>query len=151
MKKTTRTMTNVMIRRYSELIRLPSFNERFEYLKVPGIISAETFGPYRYLYQDFLKGQEWRNLRHQIITRDLGCDLGVPGYDIHGLILIHHLNPIEKEDIINKTEYLLNPEYLISCSKRTHNAIHYGVPGEEVYSHMNERTPGDTCLWKRRT
>ena len=144
-------MTNTTIRTYSELITFGTFDERFEYLKVPGIVSEETFGPYRYLYQDFLTSKEWLNLRHHIITRDMGCDLGVEGYDIYGLIVIHHLNPIDKEDILNRTEFLMNPEYLISCSKRTHNAIHYGIVGERVYSHMEERTPNDTCPWKRRT
>ena len=145
MRKTT------TIRTYSELIRFKTFNERFDYLKVPGVVSEETFGPYRYLYEDFLVSKEWKNIRHHVITRDMGCDLGVEGYDIYGKILIHHLNPIEKEDIINHTDFLLNPEYLISCSKRTHDYIHYGVPGENVYSRIEERTPYDTCPWKRRS
>lgn len=140
----------MIIRTYSELITFKTFDERFEYLKVPGIISEETFGPYRYLYQDFLHSWDWRKIRHRVITRDHACDLGVEGYEMTGHILIHHLNPITKEDILNGSPFLTDPEYLISTCKRTHNMIHYGCEGDKVYSHMTERSPDDTCPWKRR-
>ena len=138
-------MTN--IRTYSELITLPTFEDRYMYLKLDGKIGEETFGFDRYLNQTFYKSKEWLNLRDYIIVRDNGCDLGLDGYEIHGRILIHHMNPITKEDIIQRSDFLLNPEYLISTVKTTHDAIHYGneIPLMEV---PVVRTKNDTCPWR---
>lgn len=136
------------IRTYSELITLPTFEERFRYLKLNGTVGGKTFGHERYLNQKFYTSQEWRSLRRQIIIRDNGCDLGVEGLDIRGPIFIHHINPILAEDIIHCSEYLMNPEYLICVSKQTHNAIHYGDINLSNTTFV-ERTKNDTCPWKR--
>ena len=137
-----------MIRNYSELITLRTFKERFEYLKLDGIVGEETFGFDRYMNQIFYKSNEWASVRREIIIRDNGCDLGVDGYEIHGKILIHHMNPINLSDIIHKTDELLNPDYLITTVLSTHNAIHYGdaslLPALPI-----ERRANDTCPWKR--
>ena len=114
------------IRRYSELIQIPTFEERFEYLRLDGQVGVDTFGSDRYLNQIFYKSPEWKKIRDEIIIRDQCCDLAMPGYDIYGPVLIHHLNPITKEDILSRTDLLLNPEYLVCTIQRTHNAIHYG-------------------------
>ena len=136
-----------MIKTYKELITYPSFEERFHYLKIGGIIGEETFGFDRYLNQSFYKSKEWRSVRDRVIARDLGCDLGINGREIFGKILIHHINPITAKDIANKTDLLLDPNYLICCSKRTHDAIHYGDESI-LFTGFVERKPGDTCLWK---
>lgn len=115
-----------MIKTYTELTRLPTFQERFEYLKLDGSVGIETFGFDRYLNQFFYNSKEWKRLRNEIIVRDKGCDLACDGYEIQGNIIIHHMNPITPEDIINRNDDLLNPEYLISTVLNTHNAIHYG-------------------------
>lgn len=137
-----------MIRNYSELIALRTFKERFEYLKLDGIVGEETFGFDRYMNQIFYKSKEWASVRREVIIRDNGCDLGVDGYEIHGKILIHHMNPINLSDIVHKTDELLNPDYLITTVLSTHNAIHYGdaslLPALPV-----ERRANDTCPWKR--
>ena len=137
-----------MIRNYSELITLRTFKERFEYLKLDGIVGEETFGFDRYMNQIFYKSKEWASVRREVIIRDNGCDLGVDGYEIHGKILIHHMNPINLSDIIHKTDELLNPDYLITTVLSTHNAIHYGdaslLPALPI-----ERRANDTCPWKR--
>lgn len=137
-----------MIRNYSELITLRTFKERFEYLKLDGIVGEETFGFDRYMNQIFYKSNEWASVRREVIIRDNGCDLGVDGYEIHGKILIHHMNPINLSDIIHKTDELLNPDYLITTVLSTHNAIHYGdaslLPALPI-----ERRANDTCPWKR--
>lgn len=138
-------MTN--IRTYSELITLPTFEDRYLYLKLDGKIGEETFGFDRYLNQIFYKSKEWLNLRDHIIVRDNGCDLGLDGYEIHGRILIHHMNPITKEDIIQRSEFLLNPEYLISTVKTTHDAIHYGNENPLMEVPV-VRTKNDTCPWR---
>lgn len=138
----------MIIRTYSELIKIPTFEERFEYLKLTGIVSQPTFGSERYLNQMFYTSEEWRRLRREIILRDNGCDLGVDGFDIHSKIIIHHMNPISEEDILQHSEYLMNPEYLISTSLRTHNAIHYGDIQQVTYQPI-ERRPNDTCPWRR--
>ena len=138
-------MTN--IRTYSELITLPTFEDRYLYLKLDGKIGEETFGFDRYLNQIFYKSKEWLNLRDHIIVRDNGCDLGLDGYKIHGRILIHHMNPITKEDIIQRSEFLLNPEYLISTVKTTHDAIHYGNENPLMEVPV-VRTKNDTCPWR---
>ena len=137
-----------MIRTYSELIQLPTFEERFEYLRLDGAVGAETFGLDRYLNQLFYKSKEWLSVRDEVITRDNGCDLGVEGYEIHGRILIHHMNPISVEDILQHSDYLLNPEYLISTIHNTHNAIHYGDKSLLVTGPI-ERSENDTCPWRR--
>lgn len=137
-----------MIRTYSELIKLKTFKDRFEYLKLDGIVGEETFGFDRYMNQIFYKSREWTSVRRAVIIRDNGCDLGVEGYEIHGKILIHHMNPINLSDIVHKTDELLNPDYLITTVLSTHNAIHYGdaslLPALPI-----ERRANDTCPWKR--
>ena len=136
-------------RTYSELIQIPTFLERFRYLKLGGRVGEETFGYDRYLNQGFYHSSEWRQIRDYLITRDLGRDLGVDGYDIHGKIYIHHMNPIIVKDIIHASDYLTDPEYLICTTQNTHNAIHYGDESLLV-SEPVERTPFDTCPWKNR-
>lgn len=136
------------IRSYSELIRFPTFEERFEYLKLGGRVGEDTFGFDRYLNQIFYRSQEWKRIRDQVIVRDNGCDLAAEGYDICGRILIHHMNPISLRDIEERSDILLNPEYLISTTHNTHNAIHYGDNNLLVTGPI-ERTPFDTCPWKR--
>lgn len=136
------------IKRYSELIKLKTFKERFEYLRLNGNVCEDTFGYNRYLNQIFYKSPEWLRIRNYVITRDNGCDLGIPEREIRGTrILIHHMNPITEKDILNRSEYLLNPEYLITTIKVTHDAIHYGTE-ELLYSDPIVRRKNDTCLWK---
>lgn len=135
------------IRRYSELMRIPTFEERFEYLRLDGQVGADTFGSDRYLNQIFYKSPEWKKIRDEIIIRDQCCDLAMPGYDIHGPVLIHHLNPITKADILSRTDLLLNPEYLVCTIQSTHNAIHYG-DANLLITNPIERKPNDTCPWK---
>lgn len=136
------------IRRYSELITLPTFKERYEYLRLGGQVGVETFGFDRYLNQVFYKSKEWRSIRDYVITRDNGCDLGIEGREIPGRILIHHMNPITVEDILERSEFLLDPEYLISTIKITHDAIHYG-DDSLLLTEPIERTKNDTCPWRR--
>lgn len=138
-------MTN--IKTYSELITIPTFEERFEYLKLDGRVGAETFGFDRYLNQAFYKSDEWLSIRDYIITRDNGCDLGVEGYEIYGRIIIHHMNPITKEDILQRSKFLIDPEYLITTIKRTHDAIHYSDSNLLVKVPI-ERSKNDTCPWR---
>lgn len=132
---------------YHELIRLPSFEERYEYLKLGGIVAKETFGHNRYLNQDFYNSYEWRNLRNYVIARDLGRDLGVEGYDLQGGVIVHHINPITMDDIINCSSLVLDPENLITTCLRTHNAIHYGDASQVVNIYV-PRKPNDTCPWR---
>lgn len=141
-------MVMTMIRRYSELSKLETFKERFEYLRLDGTVGEDTFGFDRYMNQMFYKSKEWLSIRRQIIIRDNGCDLGVEGHEIHGRILIHHMNPIILDDIVRQTELLLNPEYLITTTLTTHNAIHYGNIGLLPTAPV-ERSANDTCPWKR--
>lgn len=142
-------MTNQrIIRTYSELIKLPTFKERFEYLKLGGVIGEETFGFDRYLNQVFYKSREWKKLRNDIIVRDNGCDLAMPDHEIiDQTILIHHMNPLTKEDILNMTEFVLNPEYLICTILNTHNAIHYGN-SDLLYQEPIIRYKNDMCPWR---
>lgn len=140
-------MNPKIIRTYSELIQLKTFEERFEYLKLDGIVGRETFGFDRYLNQMFYTSIEWKKFRRDIILRDNGCDLAIPGLDIVGKIFIHHLNPITKEDILNRTEYLMNPEFVICSSKLTHDAIHYG-DSDLLPKGPIERKRNDTCPWR---
>lgn len=137
------------IRRYSELKKLPTFEERFEYLKLGGEVGAETFGFDRYLNQVFYQSKEWKRVRDEVIIRDNGCDLGLEGYETIGRILIHHMNPISIEDIQQRSDFLLNPEYLISVTHNTHNAIHYGDSRLLTLDPI-ERVPHDTSPWRRR-
>ena len=138
-----------MIRTYSELSKLETFEERFKYLQLSdGRVGDNTFGFDRYLNQQFYKTAEWRRLRDQLILRDDGCDLGVDGYRIYGRVIIHHMNPITKDDILRQTDYLTNPEYLICTAHNTHNATHYGDESLLIMGTV-ERTKNDTCLWKQ--
>lgn len=136
-----------IIRTYSELVTLPTFEERFEYLQLNGIVGEETFGFDRYINQNFYRSREWKRVRDQVIIRDCGCDLGVEGYDIRGKILIHHMNPISVRDIQEVSDYLMNPDYLITTTLSTHNAIHYGDKNLLVTAPI-ERTANDMCPWK---
>lgn len=137
------------IRTYSELIVLPSFKERYKYLRLGGAVGEETFGCDRYLNQIFYKSKEWFAVRDEVIFRDNGCDLAIPGREILTRAIIHHMNPLSKADILNRTDFLLNPEYLICVSKRTHDAIHYGDDSILLPDILTERSPNDTCPWKR--
>lgn len=132
---------------YSELSRLQTFEERFEYAKLGGVIGESTFGFDRYLNQALYRSPEWRRLRNQIIIRDNGCDLGVDGMSIGKYIIVHHLNPLTIEDLDERNEDIFNPEYLVCVSRNTHNAIHFGdeslLPKGPI-----ERRPNDTCPWK---
>ena len=136
------------MRTYTELLTLPTIKERYEYLKLGGAVGIVTFGGDRTFNQHFYASRMWKDVRRQIIIRDNGCDLGVEGYDVNDRITIHHMNPVTMDDIRNEDwEYLTNPEYLISCSYLTHQAIHYGddtlLPKTPI-----ERTPNDTCPWR---
>ena len=135
------------IRTYSELITLPTFIDRYRYLKLGGKVGEDTFGFDRYLNQVFYQSKEWRSIRDYVITRDNGCDLGIPGHEIYGRILIHHMNPITVDDILKRSDFLLNPEYLICTIKNTHDAIHYSDESLLITEPI-ERTKNDTCPWK---
>lgn len=140
----------MIIRTYSELITLPTFEERFEYLRLGGRVGEDTFGFDRYLNQMFYRSDYWRDVRDEVIIRDLGCDLGILEREIpEGVnIIVHHMNPITKNDIVNRTAYLLEPEYLISTIDNTHKAIHYGDISL-LMSNPIERRKFDTCPWRR--
>lgn len=138
----------MIIRCYKELSRLPTFEERYRYLRLEGVVGDSTFGFDRYLNQVFYRSREWKRIRDTVIIRDNGCDLGVEGYEIQGKILIHHLNPITVEDVERHSDFLLNPEYLISTTHPTHNAIHYGDESLLIKAPV-QRSPNDTCPWKR--
>lgn len=140
---------SMKIRTYSELIQYNTLLDRYRYLKLGGKVGEETFGMDRYLNQQFYKSKEWRKVRDEIIIRDGACDLGLPDREITSRIIIHHMNPITKYDILNQTEFLLNPEYLICTLKRTHDAIHYGDESL-LFNELVERSANDTCPWKRR-
>ena len=137
-----------MIRTYSELSRLKTFKERYEYLQLDGVVGENTFGFDRYLNQAFYKSKEWKDIRRIVIIRDNGCDLGVEGYEIHTNIIIHHMNPIRQDDILSRTDLLMNPEYLITTTLNTHNAIHYGTEKLLATAPIS-RSKNDTCPWKR--
>lgn len=136
-----------MIRTYSELITFPTFQERYQYLRLDGTVGEETFGFDRYLNQIFYRSDEWKAIRDQVIIRDNGCDLGIEGREIYSRILIHHMNPITKEDILAHSDMLLNPEYLICTTKKTHDAIHYGDESLLLQEPV-ARTKNDTCPWR---
>ena len=136
-----------MIRCYTDLIQLPTFEERYQYLRLGGLVGQDTFGFDRYLNQKFYHSHEWKQIRNKIIIRDEGRDLAMPGYELDHGIYIHHMNPIKADDLINVPEEILNPEYLICVSKRTHDAIHFG-DASLLPKLPTERTPNDTCPWK---
>lgn len=137
------------IKTYSELITLPTFEERYEYLRLDGVIGEQTFGFDRYLNQEFYqRDREWKRIRDYVIIRDQGCDLGIEGREIRGKILVHHMNPITKEDILNRSKFLLDPEYLICTLKSTHDAIHYGDENLLMTGPV-ERRANDTCPWRK--
>lgn len=137
------------IKTYSELILLPTFKERFEYLKLSGLVGKETFGFDRYLNQVFYqRSQKWKAIRDKVIIRDNACDLAMDGYEIHNRVIVHHMNPITIEDLENESDFLLDPEFLICTTHATHNAIHYGDVNL-LYLGPVERVPNDTCPWKR--
>ncbi len=136
-----------MIRTYSELSKLNTFEERYRYLKLNGTVGEETFGFDRFINQNFYKSPEWKAIRDFVIVRDNGCDLGLEGYEIRGKIYIHHMNPILLRDIVEQSEFLLDPEYLISTTHSTHNAIHYGDESLLILAPI-ERTKNDTCPWR---
>jgi len=136
------------IKTYKELIKFSTFEERFKYLKLDGVVGDESFGSYRYLNQKFYTSTEWKRLRDYIISRDNGNDLGIEGYSIMYRPLIHHIVPITKEDIIKVSSRLVDPDNLITVSHKTHNAIHYG--DEEILNYgLNCRSKNDTILWKK--
>lgn len=131
---------------YSECIELPTFEDRYHYLRLTGMVGEQTFAHLRYLNQTFYKSREWRDLRNYIITRDLGRDLACEGYEIFDALYVHHIQPMTPDDILNRNKMILDPENLITVSMDTHNAIHYG--GLETSRFISpERTEGDTILW----
>lgn len=136
-----------MIKTYSKLITLPTFEERYKYLKLTGQVGVETFGFDRMLNQIFYKSKEWKSIRQKVLLRDNGNDLAIDDRRIPGRILIHHMNPISEDDILNRSEFLLNSEYLISVSHNTHNAIHYGDESLLITDPV-VRFQNDTCPWK---
>ena len=141
-----KVQVNLLIRTYSELVQLDSFLERFEYLNIKGVVGDATFGGERYLNQAFYRSREWKMARDATIARDWGNDLGVQGFDITDRILVHHMNPITPEDVRTRNPDILDPEYLISVTHNTHNAIHFGDKSL-LQLPVVERRPGDTQLW----
>lgn len=133
-------------RRYSELRRLTTFEERFEYLSLRGHVGESTFGYDRWMNQEFYRSREWSLARDVAIARDQGCDLGIPGYDIHHGLLVHHMNPMTELDLVSGEESIIDPEFLITTTQRTHNAIHFGDASLLIRVPV-ERRPGDTTLW----
>lgn len=136
-----------MIKRYSDLIKLKTFEERYDYLKLDGVVGEETFGFDRYLNQVLYKSPEWKSVRDKVIVRDNGCDLGLEGRNIYGKVLIHHINPITLDDIRNRNPCLFDMENLISTTLTTHNAIHYGDVNQLSQDPI-VRTKNDTCPWR---
>lgn len=136
------------IRTYSELITLPTFEERYRYLRIGGRVGEETFGFDRYLNQIFYKSDKWLRSRDYVVVRDNGCDLGIEDRKIYGRILVHHMNPISIDDILQESEFLYDPEFLISTIKNTHDAIHYGDESL-LFTMPTERRRNDTCPWRR--
>lgn len=145
----TMMKTTTSIRTYSELIELPTFEERFRYLKLSGRVGEETFGRDRYINQLlYQRNRDWKHIRNEVILRDNGCDLGCEGHEIYGQILVHHMNPITIEDVLNLDPKVFDPEFLISTMHRTHNAIHYGNE-ELLITAPIERRKNDTCPWRK--
>lgn len=137
----------MILKTYSELSKLKTFEDRFQYLRLDGIVGEETFGFDRYLNQILYQSKEWKRCRRDIIIRDEGCDLGCEGFEVHGRILIHHINPITVDDIVNRNPKVFDPENLILTSHNTHNAIHYGDEDLLIRAPI-ERSKYDTCPWK---
>ena len=135
-----------MIRTYSELVRLHTFEERFDYLMLGGSVGHSTFGFDRYINQNFYHSHEWKTARNFVIARDSGCDLGVEGFEIHSGILVHHINPMGPEDLTHGEDWVIDPEFLVTTTLETHNAIHYG-DARQLRKPFVERSPGDTKLW----
>ena len=135
------------IKTYSELITIPTFEERFEYLQLKGSVGKDTFGYDRYLNQVLYRSPEWKRLRNQIIIRDGGCDLACDGYDIYDKVLIHHLNPITVEDVLTRSRKVFDPDNLVCVTHNTHNAIHYG-DSDLLVTGVITRTKNDTCPWR---
>lgn len=135
-----------MIRTYSQLKSYTTFEERYNYLQLNGSVGEMTFGFERYMNQQFYRSKEWRDIRHTVIARDDGCDLGIPGYEIFDRPIVHHMNPMRPENLIHGDSDILNPEYLILVTHQTHNAIHYG-DASRLARPLVERQPGDTRLW----
>lgn len=137
-----------IIRTYSDLVKLGTFVERYQYLKLHGVVGGDTFGFDRYLNQVLYRSKEWRDLRHRIIVRDNGCDMALEGWDICGPVTVHHMNPLTVKDVDERNPDIFEPEFLVCVSHNTHNAIHYGdeslLPKEPI-----ERRAGDTCPWKK--
>lgn len=136
-----------LIKRYSELCQLETFEERYRYLRMGGVLGERTFGFDRWINQRFYKSQEWKSVRQQVIIRDNGCDLGIPGFEVHSGLLVHHMNPVTLKHIEEGDDWIVDPEFLITTSLQTHNAIHYGdeslLPRGPIV-----RTAGDTTLWR---
>lgn len=132
---------------YKELIRIDGFEERYEYLRIGGIVGASTFGSERYLNQVLYHSKEWQRFRNDVIIRDNGCDLADPEYTIHGMIIIHHINPLTTDDVKNRSSAIFDLDNVVCVSDRTHKAIHYG--DENLLPELPIiRRPGDTCPWK---
>lgn len=134
------------VRSYAELLRFSTFEERFAYLSLRGEVGRATFGFDRWINQQFYRSREWQQARDLVIVRDEACDLGIPDYEIHSRLMIHHMNPVTPDDLIRGEEWVLDPEYLITTTHRTHNAIHYG-DASLLRTPPVERRPGDTKLW----
>ncbi len=137
------------IRSYSELQNLETFEERFDYLSIPGSVGEDTFGFDRYLNQQFYKSKEWSKIRDQVILRDGGCDLGIDGEDVNSRLMVHHMNPVDAEDVKNRSKHLMDPEYLICVSENTHNAIHFGNRNNLRKKEPVVRKRNDQCPWKK--
>lgn len=137
----------MIVRTYSELCKFGTFEERYKYLQLNGVIGEDTFGFDRYMNQRFYKSKEWKSVRDFVIIRDNGCDLGIEGYEIHGKILVHHMNPVSQKDIETRSNFLLDPKYLISTTHSTHNAITYGDEKLLIREPI-ERSKNDTCPWR---
>lgn len=135
------------MRTYHELLRRRTFLERYEYLRLDGVVGMATFGFDRWLNQKLYRSPEWKTVRRDVIVRDMGRDLACEGYELHGRAIVHHMNPITKDDLVHRLDFVLDPEYLVTVSDATHNAIHYGneslLPIEPI-----ERRPNDTCPWR---
>lgn len=137
-----------MTRTYSELVSYQSFIDRFRYLKLDGVVGEDTFGFDRYLNQQFYRSADWKRIRCQIISRDMGCDLAHPDFEILGSVVIHHLNPITKSDLLERSDFLFNPEFLVCVSHNTHKAIHYGDESLLMDYEPIIRRPNDMCPWR---
>ncbi len=140
-------VNKMIIKTYSELITIPTFEERFKYLQLKGVVGEATFGYDRYLNQPFYQSKRWKEIRDYVIIRDNGCDLGIEGHEINERIIIHHMNPLSVSDIENESAFLTDPEYLISTTHNTHNAIHYGDENLLIKAPI-ERSKNDTCPWR---